>query len=99
MVVNCDLCGLPMEEGEEMFKFHGYSGPCPGPMLPRPPSEIEKLRAENVQLREVLTDCLQYLPDRNDALNYAATNDGRVGELHLAVARARAILRENVDAK
>ena len=20
-----------MPEGEEMFKFHGYSGPCPGP--------------------------------------------------------------------
>lgn len=25
----CDLCGKPMPEGEEMFKFHGYSGPCP----------------------------------------------------------------------
>jgi hypothetical protein len=26
---NCELCGEPMPEGEEMFKFHGYSGPCP----------------------------------------------------------------------
>jgi hypothetical protein len=25
----CALCGLPMPNGEEMFKFHGYSGPCP----------------------------------------------------------------------
>jgi hypothetical protein len=25
----CGLCGLPMPEGEEMFKYHGYSGPCP----------------------------------------------------------------------
>jgi predicted amidophosphoribosyltransferase len=25
----CGLCGEPMPEGEEMFKFHGYSGPCP----------------------------------------------------------------------
>lgn len=25
----CALCGLPMPEGEEMFKYHGYSGPCP----------------------------------------------------------------------
>lgn len=24
----CELCGCPMPEGEEMFKFHGYSGPC-----------------------------------------------------------------------
>lgn len=25
----CELCGAPMPPGEEMFKFHGYSGPCP----------------------------------------------------------------------
>lgn len=27
----CELCGEPMPEGEEMFKYHGYSGPCPKP--------------------------------------------------------------------
>lgn len=32
----CELCGAPMPEGEEMFKFHGYSGACPRPPLPRP---------------------------------------------------------------
>ena len=31
---NCELCGDPMPIGEEMFKFHGYSGPCPKPPLP-----------------------------------------------------------------
>ena len=25
----CKLCGEPMPEGEEMFNYHGYSGPCP----------------------------------------------------------------------
>jgi hypothetical protein len=25
----CELCGEPMPPGEEMFKYHGYSGPCP----------------------------------------------------------------------
>lgn len=25
----CELCGEPMPAGEQMFKFHGYSGPCP----------------------------------------------------------------------
>ena len=25
----CGLCGQRMPKGEEMFKFHGYSGPCP----------------------------------------------------------------------
>ena len=29
----CGLCGEPMPEGEEMFKFHGYSGGCPKPPL------------------------------------------------------------------
>lgn len=27
----CALCGEPMPEGEEMFRYHGYSGPCPKP--------------------------------------------------------------------
>jgi hypothetical protein len=30
----CELCGEPMPEGETMFKYHGYSGPCPKPPLP-----------------------------------------------------------------
>ena len=25
----CGLCGQPMPKGEEMFKYHGYSGNCP----------------------------------------------------------------------
>ncbi len=30
----CALCGEPMPEGESMFKYHGYSGPCPkGPLV------------------------------------------------------------------
>ena len=31
----CELCGEPMPEGEEMFKYHGYSGNCPKPPLPK----------------------------------------------------------------
>jgi hypothetical protein len=27
----CGLCGKPMPEGEEMFNYHGFSGPCPPP--------------------------------------------------------------------
>ena len=29
----CEICGLLMPDGEQMFKFHGHSGPCPGPPL------------------------------------------------------------------
>lgn len=31
----CQLCGEPMSESEQMFKYHGYSGPCPKPPLPK----------------------------------------------------------------
>jgi hypothetical protein len=34
-VNNCEICGEPIPAGETMFKFHGYSGPCPKPPLPR----------------------------------------------------------------
>lgn len=27
----CKLCGEPMPKGEEVFLYHGYSGPCPKP--------------------------------------------------------------------
>ena len=32
----CEICGEPMPDGEEMFKFHGYSGKCPKPPLKKP---------------------------------------------------------------
>ena len=32
----CELCGEPMPPGEEMFNYHGYSGLCPAPPLPKP---------------------------------------------------------------
>lgn len=34
--MECELCGAPMPAGEEMFRYHGHSGPCPlPPMGPR----------------------------------------------------------------
>jgi hypothetical protein len=38
----CELCGAPMPPGEEMFKFHGYSGPCPKPPLPSPAEPVDE---------------------------------------------------------
>lgn len=37
IVAKCELCGEPMPPGETMFKYHGYSGPCPKEPLPRAP--------------------------------------------------------------
>lgn len=44
----CGICGEPMPAGEEMFKVHGYSGPCPKPPLKKPTVEacIEYLHRE-----------------------------------------------------
>lgn len=44
-MANCTVCGEPMPPGEEMFKFHGYSGDCPKPPLPKP---------EKIDIRELL---------------------------------------------
>lgn len=46
----CELCGTLMPEGETMFKYHGYSGPCPQPPLPQPKlaSLVEYLFVDNV---------------------------------------------------
>lgn len=35
----CELCGEPMPKGEQMFKYHGYSGSCPKPPLPKPANQ------------------------------------------------------------
>lgn len=32
----CELCGEPMPKGEEVFRYHGYSGPCPTPAQTQP---------------------------------------------------------------
>lgn len=50
----CSVCGEPMQDGEEMFKFHGYFGPCPKPPLPRQPTEVERLQAEVERLKRVV---------------------------------------------
>lgn len=47
-MANCELCGEPMPEGEEMFKFHGYSGPCPKPPRERPKPEGHMARARRL---------------------------------------------------
>ena len=53
-IILCELCGEPMPEGETMFKFHGYSGSCPKPPLPRDASESA------ARIRIALEDCYFY---------------------------------------
>lgn len=39
-MANCEICGEPMDEAESMFKYHGFSGACPKPPLPKPMSKV-----------------------------------------------------------
>ncbi len=44
-----------MPEGEEMFKFHGYSGPCPkGPKAPQADVSFEELKRRGKVLEKEL---------------------------------------------
>ena len=61
MVETCELCGEPMPPGETMFKFHGYSGPCPKPPLPKAgPSTVAREIAARVwqdqEMRSIVMD-------------------------------------------
>jgi hypothetical protein len=64
----CELCGEPMPPGEEMFKFHGYSGNCPKPFLPRPIKVAIGISVKCPVTKEILgveqpiqlTNCLQH---------------------------------------
>lgn len=40
----CEICGEMMPRGEEMFKYHGSSGPCPKPPL----EEIDHESTDNL---------------------------------------------------
>ena len=38
-IAKCNICGEPMPQGETMFNYHGYSGPCPKPPMPKKPKK------------------------------------------------------------
>lgn len=58
----CSLCGEPMPPGEEMLKYHGYSGPCPKPPLKeKDPAEIGLSNTE--ELRACVTMIRTWIPE------------------------------------
>ena len=79
-MANCELCGEPMLPGEEMFKFHGYSGPCPKPPLPKmdrqiviQPSETADTRTcdwSKVAKEELLAASKQHIADVKKGLEF-----------------------------
>lgn len=58
----CGICGEPMPPGEEMFNYHGYSGPCPKP----PKRTLEQGGPEDrilAIMRRYRKDRLQWIKD------------------------------------
>ena len=55
----CFLCGEPMPNGETMFKYHGYSGRCPKPPLPK---TIETAMIDRAEVEEKVS-CLWGRPE------------------------------------
>lgn len=88
-MADCKLCGEPMPEGEEMFKYHGYSGTCPKPPLPRQPvktheDRADALRSEMCRLaswsrtpQEVADALIEAVEGDNSILDEIAKTEGR----------------------
>ncbi len=53
----CELCGEPMPLGEEMFKYHGYSGPCPKPPMPKPKQYVPDVKAAQEHIQRLFEAC------------------------------------------
>lgn len=79
----CDLCGEPMPEGELMFRFHGYSGPCPKPPLQQSQPEVETLRG--------------LLREARDALAYHQEQTRPIHRTKEMIARITAALAISID--
>ncbi len=69
---NCGLCGDPMPEGEQMFKYHGYSGPCPKPPLPKTTSTEESFSEQIDRIQLMIADDSDYDLSDNDRLAIGA---------------------------
>jgi len=80
MTNKCELCGEPMPAGEEMFKFHGYSGNCPKPPLEKYEwDRLDKIKQDvrmlkmftkeplgeiELQRLDRIIECAQYLKNK-----------------------------------
>lgn len=102
LMVACALCGKPMPPGEEMFRFHGYSGPCPDLPLP-PPEAISSLVKPLVEMhrhdfRLGLLRAAAILRQMADVTNSSATKGYDIDRAIAFRDAAAAIEREATDA-
>lgn len=79
---NCEICGEPMPDGEEVFKFHGYSGPCPKPPLPGEPNTFEEYfdRAEKTGAIDFHLRIMRTPEGKLDFYIHPHNRDGQTGD-------------------
>lgn len=75
----CELCGDPMPKGEEMFKFHGYSGPCPKPPIPRGEDTLQDY-FERAEVSEIIDFHLRIIRSPEGKLDFYLHPQNRDGE-------------------
>lgn len=54
----CEICGEPMPENEQMFKFHGYSCPCPKSPLTKETKATQRYNSDDTF--SLLVDKIQH---------------------------------------
>ena len=91
----CELCGEPMPVGEEMFKFHGYSGSCPKPPLPRKPvMDYESLLTSHADLLAALKGAVETIHAwHGDVAWKEYQSSPEMGRINRAIERAEAPAR------
>lgn len=104
-IARCELCGEPMPPGEEMFHYHGFSGPCPKPPLKKHgeamASEQEKIvyrglrgpmPVENFAVS--MSDCAAHGPDGDGWDTAQAESLTREHEKRIRAAERKRVLEK-----
>lgn len=93
----CELCGEPMPDGETMFKYHGHSGPCPKPPLPKAATPSHGMTAEKRKELELLRDAAA----RHDRVAHLAAIDlnGILAHIDAQAAEIERLTRERDEYK
>ncbi len=82
----CDVCGEPMPVGEEMFNYHGFSGPCPKPPLPPKPTPLEIANETIARLTRELSEATQ---DRGQLIRSLTASGDDCAKLEQELSEAR----------
>lgn len=93
----CELCGEPMPVGEEMFKLHGYSGPCAAPPKAHDTLEAYFKRAETEGVIDFNLRIMRTPEGELDFYIHPQNTNGETGDFTVSGTRVEKI-KNNVAA-